>query len=62
MIPQDEKDPAAGVEDELPDGTPADTDPYSELEADVLKWKVRSERTGPDQPEYHDGQACSCRS
>ncbi|MCW1884379.1 nucleotide exchange factor GrpE [Luteolibacter flavescens] len=48
MIPEDEKDTAAGVEDELPDGTPADTDPYSELEADVLKWKELAVRTAAD--------------
>ncbi|RYD24288.1 MAG: nucleotide exchange factor GrpE, partial [Verrucomicrobiaceae bacterium] len=48
MIPEDDKDPAAGVEEEFSAAASADTDPYSELEADVLKWKELAVRTAAD--------------
>ena len=48
MIPEDDKEPAAAVEEDLSDAGGAEMDPYAELEADVLKWKELAVRTAAD--------------
>jgi molecular chaperone GrpE len=48
MIPEDDKEPAAAVEEDLSDAAAGEMDPYAELEADVLKWKELAVRTAAD--------------
>ena len=48
MIPEDDKEPATAVEEDLSDAEAGEMDPYAELEADVLKWKELAVRTAAD--------------
>jgi molecular chaperone GrpE len=48
MIPEDDKEPAAAVEEDISDAATGEMDPYAELEADVLKWKELAVRTAAD--------------
>jgi molecular chaperone GrpE len=48
MIPEDDKEPATAVEEDLSDAAAGEMDPYAELEADVLKWKELAVRTAAD--------------
>ena len=48
MIPEDDKEPATAVEEDLTDAAAGEMDPYAELEADVLKWKELAVRTAAD--------------
>lgn len=48
MIPEDDKEPIAAVEEEVPDAVAAGEDPYAELEADVMKWRELAVRTAAD--------------
>jgi molecular chaperone GrpE len=48
MIPEDDKEPTAAVEEDFSDAGSGEMDPYAELEADVLKWKELAVRTTAD--------------
>jgi molecular chaperone GrpE len=48
MIPEDDKEPVAAVEEEVPDAAATAEDPYAELEADVMKWRELAVRTAAD--------------
>ena len=48
MNPEDDKEPATAVEEDLSDAPAGEMDPYAELDADVLKWKELAVRTAAD--------------